>query len=71
MEMGSHSTQAVAVTRFLVGFTFVSAGLAAGGSILMIALGFAALDGSSAVLYKIKSWEHATKFCSLARVAVW
>ena len=56
--MGSNSTQAVGVTLFLVGFTFISAGLAAGGSILMIALGIAALGGSSVVFYKIKPWEH-------------
>jgi hypothetical protein len=56
--MGSNSTQALGVTLFLVGFTFISAGLAAGGSILMIALGIAALGGASVVLYKIKPWEH-------------
>jgi hypothetical protein len=56
--MGSNATQAVGVTLFLVGFTFISSALATGGSVLLIALGIAALGGSSVVLYKIKPWEH-------------
>lgn len=56
--MGSNSTQALGVTLFLAGFTLISSGLAAGGSILLIALGIAALGGASVVFYKIKPWEH-------------
>ena len=56
--MGSNSTQAVGVTLFLAGFTFISSGMATGGSVLLIGLGIAALSGSSVVFYKIKPWEH-------------
>ena len=56
--MGSNSTQALGVTLFLAGFTFISSSLAAGGSMVLLALGLAALGGSAVVLYKIKPWEH-------------
>ena len=69
--MGSHSMQAVGGALFLAGFTFISPGWAAEENVLLIALAIAALGASLMVSYKIKPWEHAAKFCSLARVAVW
>jgi len=56
--MGSNTQQALGVTLFLVAFAFISSGMVAGGSVILCALGVAALGGSAAVLYKIKPWEH-------------
>ena len=56
--MGANSTQAVGLTAFLVAFTLISAGIAAGG-ILVSLVGVVLLAVSVGVFRKAKPWEEA------------
>lgn len=56
--MGTNSTQAFGVTFFLAAFTLIAAGMAMGGSLLLILSGLALLVISGAVLRRAKSLEH-------------
>jgi len=56
--MGANSTQAVGLTAFLVAFTLISAGIAAGG-ILVSLVGVVLLAVSLGVFRKAKPWEEA------------
>ena len=55
--MGANSTQAVAITLFLIAFTALAGAFAGGG--LMLAVGALVLLGISCFFFlKCKSWEH-------------
>lgn len=54
--MGANSTQAVAVTLFLIAFVLI-AGAAAGGGILLLIVGLAGLAVSFGLFLKAKPWE--------------
>lgn len=54
--MGSNSTQAVAVTLFLVGFVLIAGGMAGGGIILWVG-GVALVAVSAAFFMKSKAAE--------------
>jgi hypothetical protein len=55
--MGANSTQAVAITFFLMAFTALAGAFAGGG--LMLAVGALVLLGISCFFFlKCKSWEH-------------
>ena len=56
--MGANSTQAIGLTAFLVAFTLISAGIAAGG-ILVSLVGVVLLAVSLGVFRKAKPWEEA------------
>jgi uncharacterized membrane protein len=56
--MGANSTQAVGLTAFLVAFTLISAGIAAGG-ILVSLVGVVLLAVSLGIFRKAKPWEEA------------
>ena len=56
--MGANSTQAVGVTAFLIAFTLIAAGIAAGGMILSL-VGVVLLAVSLGVFRKAKPWETA------------
>ncbi len=56
--MGTNSTQAFGVALFLVAFTLIAAGMAMGGSLLLILPGLVLLAISGAVLLRAKSLEH-------------
>jgi len=56
--MGAHSKQAVAVATFVIAFVLIAAGIATGGSVLLILLGLVALAASAGVFTKIKPLEH-------------
>jgi hypothetical protein len=55
--MGANSTQAQALTLFLLAFVLIAAGLASGGSILYILIGLALLAASCGLFMKCKPWE--------------
>jgi hypothetical protein len=55
--MGANSTQAQAVTLFLLAFVCMAAGLAADINYLLVLLGLALLGGSIALFLKCKPWE--------------
>ena len=57
--MGSHRMQAVGLIVFFSAFTFVGAGLALGGNLLLILLGIALLVVSAVMFYRIKQIELA------------
>ena len=56
--MGANSTQAIGVTAFIVAFTLIAAGIAAGG-ILVSLVGVVLLAVSFGVFRKAKPWEQA------------
>ena len=56
--MGANSTQAVGLAVFLLAFTLISAGIAAGG-ILVSLVGVVLLAVSLGVFRKAKPWEEA------------
>ncbi len=55
--MGANSTQAQALTLFLLAFVLIAAGLASGGNILYILIGLALLAASCGLFMKCKPWE--------------
>jgi hypothetical protein len=59
--VGANSTQAQGVALFLIGFTMLSAGIARGFSILLMAGGVALLAVSIALFQKCKPWEQEDK----------
>jgi hypothetical protein len=59
--VGANSTQAQGVALFLIGFTLLSAGIARGFSILLIAGGVILLGVSIVLFQKCKPWEHEEK----------
>ena len=56
--MGANPTQAQALILFLLGFVLIAVGLAAGGSIIYLAIGVALLAVSCGLFMKCKPWEH-------------
>ena len=56
--MGANSTQAIGVTAFLIAFTVIAAGIAAGGMIVSL-VGVILLAVSLGVFRKAKPWEEA------------
>ena len=56
--MGANSTQAIGLTAFLVAFTLIAAGIAAGG-ILVSLVGVVLLAVSFGVFRKARPWEQA------------
>jgi hypothetical protein len=56
--MGANSTQAVGLAAFLVAFTLIAAGIAAGG-ILVSLVGVVLFAVSLGVFRKAKPWEEA------------
>ena len=56
--MGANSTQAIGVSAFIVAFTLIAAGIAAGG-ILVSLVGVVLLAVSLGVFRKAKPWEEA------------
>jgi len=56
--MGANSTQAMGVTAFLIAFTVIAAGIAAGGMIVSL-VGVILLAVSLGVFRKAKPWEEA------------
>jgi uncharacterized membrane protein len=56
--MGANSTQAIGLTAFLVAFTLIAAGIAAGG-ILVSLVGVVLFVVSLGVFRKAKPWEEA------------
>ena len=56
--MGANPTQAQGVLLFFVAFVLIAAGLASGGSLILILAGLAALGVSCALFLKCKPWEH-------------
>ncbi len=56
--MGANPTQAQGILLFLIAFTLIAAGLAAGGSIMYIAGGLVLLALSCGLFMKAKPWEH-------------
>jgi uncharacterized membrane protein len=56
--MGANTTQAVGVTAFLIAFTLIAAGIAAGGMIVSL-VGVVLLAVSLGVFRKAKPWEEA------------
>ncbi len=56
--MGANRTQAVGVSLFFAAFVLIAAGMAAGGSVLIILLGLVLLAVSFALFVKAKPWEH-------------
>ena len=59
--MGANSTQGLAVLLFLVAFTFLSWGLFAGGSVLLILLFVVVAAGSVGLFLKAKPLEPAQR----------
>jgi hypothetical protein len=57
--LGSHSLQAVALTVFLIAFTTLCAGLAAGGSIPLVAIGVALLAASAWLFLRCRQMEES------------
>jgi uncharacterized SAM-binding protein YcdF (DUF218 family) len=55
--MGANPTQAQACALFLVGFTFISVGLAQAFGVIWLILGVVALGLSVALFLKCKPWE--------------
>ena len=55
--MGANPTQAQAAALFLVGFTFISVGLAEAFGVIWLILGVIAVALSGALFLKCKSWE--------------
>ena len=55
--MGANSTQAQAVTVFLVAWVCIVAGLAADINYLWLIVGLALLGGAAALFLKCKPWE--------------
>ena len=58
--MGSHSTQAVGITAFLLAFVALSAGIAGGGIVLYLAF-LVLLGVAIALMLKCKSMEEAAE----------
>jgi hypothetical protein len=56
--MGANSTQAQALTLFLLAFVSISAGLAADINYLWVVVGLALLAGSAGLFMKCKPWEN-------------
>jgi len=56
--MGANSTQAIGLTAFLVAFTLIAVGIAAGG-ILVSLVGVVLFVVSLGVFRKAKPWEEA------------
>ena len=56
--MGANSTQGVGLTTFLIGFTLIAVGVAAGG-ILVSLVGIVLVAVSLGVFLKAKPWETA------------
>ena len=56
--MGANATQGMAVTLFLLAFTFLGGAFFAEGSVLLLLLFVATLAGSIALFLKVKPWEH-------------
>jgi len=56
--MGANTTQAQAVTLFLVAFICVAGSFAANMSWLLLILGFALLAASAVLFLKCKPWEN-------------
>ena len=56
--MGANTTQALGVSVFLIAFVLISAGMAMGGSLVLILLGLVLLAVSMGILLKAKPWEH-------------
>ena len=56
--MGANATQAQGFALFLIGFVFVSAGLAADINFLYLLVGIALLAGSMVLFLKCKPCEH-------------
>ena len=56
--MGANPTQATGIIVFFFAFVLLAAGLAAGGSLLLILGAIAVLAVSSGILMKCKPWEH-------------
>jgi hypothetical protein len=54
--MGANSTQAVAISLFLIAFVLL-AGAAAGGGVILVLGGIALLAGSGVFFMKCKPWE--------------
>ena len=59
--MGANSTQGFAVLLFLVAFTFLSAALFGGGSLMFLLLFVVTAGASVAVFLKVKPLEHAER----------
>jgi hypothetical protein len=55
--MGANPTQAQAAVLFLVGFTFISVGLAQAYGVIWLVLGVIALALSGVLFMKCKPWE--------------
>jgi len=56
--MGANSTQAIGLTAFLVAFTLIAAGIAAGGMLVSL-VGVVLFVVSLGVFRKAKPWEEA------------
>jgi hypothetical protein len=56
--MGSNRLQALGVTMFLVSFVLIAAGIALGGSALLIVAGLVSLGISAAVFLKARPLEY-------------
>lgn len=56
--MGANPTQALAFSIFLLAFTVIAGGMAAGGSVVLLLAGFGLLAASAALFLKAKPWEH-------------
>ena len=56
--MGANTTQALGVSVFLIAFVLISAGMAMGGSLVLILLGLVLLAVSMGILLKAKPLEH-------------
>lgn len=54
--MGANSTQAVAISLFLIGFVLL-AGAAAGGGVILALGGIVLVGGSCVFFLKCKPWE--------------
>ena len=59
--MGANSTQALAITMFLLAFTFLAGALAADGNLLLLLAFLVALIVSVSLFLKAKPWEHMEK----------
>jgi len=56
--MGANPTQAQGITLFLIAFTLIATGFAAGGSVMYLLGGVALLVVACAIFMKCKPWEH-------------
>ena len=59
--MGANSTQGLAILFFLVAFTFLSAALFAGGSLIFLLLFLVTAAVSVALFLKVKPLEHTAR----------